>query len=392
MLTCPKCVSELTLPALGDTTTCPGCGLVVHISSLSPGVDGQLGRTATASYPDRDQVDTTRQVVMPKTLGRYDVETLLGTGGFSHVYLAHDKQLDRRVALKVMRPDRLSEKADVRALFEEARIAARLEHSGFVPVYDVAQDDAGRPFLVMKYLPGQSLRERIVAGRMSPTEVAQVIRKISLAMHFAHKQRLVHRDLKPSNILFDAEGEPHVADLGLAVTEQSQIRRAGEWAGTLPYMAPEQVRGETQRLDGRCDIWSIGVIFYELLTGLRPFRGETDQIGDEIQNREPRPPRQLDERIPAALEAMCLKCLRKSLHDRYLSAFDLAEDLGVWLTGSQSKPSAVASAPAPTGDSVPALRSPRFPPSRRRRSLPWPRPGDFWQASRSSYCSHRGAC
>lgn len=336
MLTCPKCVAELTQPIQGDTTTCPGCGLVVHVSSLSP-LQGAVDSTPapTQTYlADQDEASE-RIVAMPKQLGRYEILSLLGSGGFSLVYLAVDSQLGRKVALKVMRPERLKGGTDPRVLFEEARLAARLEHPGFVPVYDVAQDEAGKPFLVMQYLPGKSLRERAQDAPLSFTAAAELVQKLATAIHFAHKQHLFHRDLKPSNILFDAAGEPHIADLGLAVTEKSQIKRAGEWAGTLPYMAPEQVRGETHRLDGRCDIWSLGAIFYELLTGKRPFRGESAQINDEILHREPRPLRQLNENIPAPLEQICLKCLRKSLHERYLSAFDLAADLEQWLRGSE---------------------------------------------------------
>ena len=155
------------------------------------------------------------------------------------------------------------------------------------------------------------------------------------ALHYAHTKGFVHRDIKPANILIDRQGQPHVADFGLALHETTQPGRSGEMAGTVPYMAPEQVRGEAHRLDGRTDVWALGVILYELLARRRPFGGsggDREQVFEEIVYREAKPPREIDAAVPRELERICSKCLSKRMADRYLSAADLAEDLRNWLT------------------------------------------------------------
>ena len=163
------------------------------------------------------------------------------------------------------------------------------------------------------------------------------------AVGFAHQHDLVHRDLKPANLLVDRQGHPHVADFGLAVDENSQRLRKGEVCGTPAYMSPEQVRGLTHVLDGRSDLWSIGVILYELLTGRRPFRGaNTAEVFENVKRRDPKPPRQIKPEIPGELERICLKCLQKRQTDRYASAAELLDDLEAW----SQQPSTIVAGPA----------------------------------------------
>ena len=266
-------------------------------------------------------------------LGRFQIERQLGRGAFGAVYLARDSELDRWVALKVPHAERFASTEELQAFIEEARTAARLAHPGIVTIFDVARDGE-QVFIVQEYVEGQDLG-RFLKSQSSPVagdKSARLMIAIAETLAFAHSKGFVHRDLKPANILLDAQQRPRVADFGLAVHETIQRRRKGERSGTPAYMSPEQVRGETHRLDGRSDLWSLGVILYETLTGRRPFGGETrSELFDEIQYRHPKPPRQIAGQVPAELERICLKCLSKRVTDRYSSALDLAGDLQHWL-------------------------------------------------------------
>jgi len=193
----------------------------------------------------------------------------------------------------------------------------------------------------MEYVEGRSLRELLASGPVSHVQAAELVAQVAEAVHFAHGQGLVHRDLKPGNILIDALGHPHVVDFGLAVHEREQAGRGGEISGTPAYMSPEQVHGEARQLDGRTDVWSLGVILYEMLTRRQPFSGASDsQVFDQILNRQAGPPRQIDAAIPKELEQVCLKAMSKEPTDRYSTALDLAAELRL----AVSSPEAAASA------------------------------------------------
>ncbi|MBC8872197.1 MAG: protein kinase [Planctomycetes bacterium] len=300
--------------------------------STDPDGERSLAETEPiASQADSQVVAPTSNDKHPERIGRYKILGVLGQGGFGTVYRARDDELERDVAIKVWRPDRFPAGADIENLMKEARTVARLEkHPSIVGVYDVGRRDDGSPFVVLEFVEGQSLRQELRStGKKLPTErIWEIIIQITSAIQHAHATGLVHRDLKPANILLDAAGNALVTDFGLAVDEESQRHRAGELSGTAAYMAPEQVRGETHRLDGRADIWALGVILYEMLAGRPPFPGDTrDEIFDEILHREPKPPRQLDPEIDQGLEQICLKCLSKSITERYLTAADLAKHL-----------------------------------------------------------------
>jgi non-specific serine/threonine protein kinase len=267
---------------------------------------------------------------LPKQIGRYEVVSLLGEGAFGAVYLANDPQLKRQAAIKTPHRRHLRHRRSRKQFLDEAQLAAQLKHPVLVSIYDIhAQGDEF--YLVMEYIDGKPLANVLHddwASRRDLRYAAEMLADIAEAVHEAHKRGLVHRDLKPANILIDRAGRPHVTDFGLALHEEDQRGRAWEVSGTPAYMAPEQVRGESHRLDGRCDIWSLGAILYEMITGRRAFAGrKVHDVFDEIVHREPKPPRQIDDSIPIELERICLRCLAKDVSARYTTARDLCDDL-----------------------------------------------------------------
>lgn len=305
-------------------------------ASPSSAPDGQA-MSETGDWPSSEFKDTVHQPgVLPtddntssvKTIGRYRVEKVLGQGAFGTVYLASDDDLDRQVAIKLPRIDRKSpDKAE--AFREEGRALARLDHPHILPVYDVGLTEDGYLYVVSKYVAdSQTLSDYCRERELTFEQITDVLAKVAWGLSSAHENGLVHRDIKPDNILIGDDQSPYVVDFGLALHEDEQSDRPDEFAGTPAYMSPEQFRRKSQFLDGRSDIWSVGVVLYELLTGRHPFTGSTlADLRDEVLERDPKPPRQINSTVPEKLEQVCLRCLEKDITRRYATAADLENDL-----------------------------------------------------------------
>ncbi|MBI3465640.1 MAG: serine/threonine-protein kinase PknK, partial [Planctomycetes bacterium] len=263
----------------------------------------------------------------------------LGEGGFGAVYLGHDEDLDIPLAIKVPSARLLATTRAREEFLREVRIVARLRHDAIVRTYGFRAEGNDQFYIAYEFIEGETLADRIGRSRIPHADAARLAATVADALHYAHLQELYHRDIKPSNILLDRQGRPYVTDFGLAVKEEELSRHRGRLAGTPQYMAPEQVRREGHRVGNRTDIYSLGVVLYEMLCGRRPFSAESnEELFEQIEFREPRPPRSIDDTIPRELERICLKAMSKKVTDRYNTAADMAEELRLALAGISAAP------------------------------------------------------
>jgi serine/threonine protein kinase/tetratricopeptide (TPR) repeat protein len=281
-----------------------------------------------------DSVDSAEQDALPantpKLIGRYEVKQVLGQGAYGVVYLAWDPLLTRNVAIKVPHKERMQAPGAIETFLKEGQSLAKLKHKNILEVFDVSASETDHTcFVVSEYVPNsEDLEIRCQREYPSHVESARLIAEIADGLNHAHLQKIVHRDIKPANILLTIDDHPYLVDFGLALREQDQAQMVSRIAGTPTYMSPEQARGEVDLLDGRSDIWNLGAVLYELLSKQRPFISESiPGLMREIVSGDPKPPRQIDETVPAALEQICLKCLAKNPTDRYATASDVARDL-----------------------------------------------------------------
>jgi len=348
-----------------DQRHCPTCG--ARLAAKAP--LGQCARCLLKLAMVAEEPDAAGGAPIPKQFGDYELLGEIARGGMGVVYKARQKSLDRIVALKIILSGALASEAERKRFRSEAESSAELDHPNIVPIYEVGDQD-GQPFLTMKFIDGESLAIRLrdlavpnqrvppsTAAQLQPEEgdfavpakssvrerqmrVATLMSKIARAVHFAHQRAIIHRDLKPANILLDSRGEPHITDFGLAKrltaeahvsTVDPQLTLTGSILGSPSYIAPEQASGLTKRLSTAADIYSLGVILYQLLTRELPFPGDSAMdILRQVIECEPERPRVHNPAIDRDLETICLKCLDKDPQRRYGSAEALVDDLDRW--------------------------------------------------------------
>jgi len=319
---------------INASRVCGECGAIVFADAPQGVCSVCLLRTGLALLDHKDdQVFGPTIAAILKEFGDYELLEEIGRGGQGVVFRARQKSLNRTVAIKVIGLGHWATKAHLKRFRLEAEAAASLDHPGIVPIHEVGERD-GSCYFSMKFVEGGQLDEVVRHEPMSIRRAVELMAKVSRTVHYAHENGILHRDIKPGNILLDKKGEPHLTDFGLArlVESESTVTRTLEVLGTPSYMAPEQAAGNKAELTSATDVYGLGAVLYQLLTGNPPFAGGTTyETIKLLLDTEPRQPRLLNPKIDRDLSTICLKCLEKDPQHRYSSALALAEDLERWL-------------------------------------------------------------
>jgi eukaryotic-like serine/threonine-protein kinase len=313
-----------------------------------------------------------RSCSLPEHFGRYRVLRCLGQGTMGAVYLADDTELERPVALKIPKFTDDGDEDLATRFYREARAAAHLRHANLCPVYDVGEIDGVR-YLSMAYIEGQPLSEVLAnGGPLDGRAAATFVLKLARALEVAHGRGVIHRDLKPANIMIDGHQEPMIMDFGLArrinKKEDSRLTQEGMLMGSPAYMSPEQVEGDTQRMGPSCDIYSLGIILYELLTGEVPFKGSIAAVMGQVLSAAPRKPSKVKPGVDPAIEAICLKMIAKLPEDRFASMTEVVRALDAYTSG---RPTGVVIPEAYRSSVLPAVDDAQPAPSRGIVIAPW---------------------
>lgn len=305
-------------------------GSDVYFETLSRHVVGPA-LVAFAEDPQSDPGDVGQHV------SHYEIVEKIGGGGMGVVYKARDLRLGRTVALKFLPPQLTSDPVARARLLAEARAASALDHPNIGVVYEIADGSEERPFIAMAWYEGETLLEKLRSGPLPIADAVAIAGQLAGALASAHAAGIIHRDVKPANVLVTRSGTAKLLDFGIAKLIGTDITAEPVRRGTLPYMSPEQTQGRA--IDGRTDVWSLGVLLYEMLAGQRPFRGESDAIlVKAIRSDAPRAVTDLRPEVPPSLEKVVNRCLRKEVADRYQDALEVATQLRRWLEDGAATP------------------------------------------------------
>jgi WD40 repeat protein len=353
---------SVTPAAGGDALFCPDCHAMIPrppgTASLGDSHDSPSGTLHPGEGPASDVIcPTCGRTVGPvlasqlseemhRTIGGYQLLQEVGRGGLGRVYKAYDARLRREVAIKMLSGP-YADKDALARFRREAEVPARLQHPNIVQVFDVGEQE-GVSYIVMEFMRGGNLKVKLAGEPIPSPDAAHLVATLARTMQFAHTHGIVHRDLKPANVLLTEEGIPRISDFGLAQLPQSgaeNLTQSGAIVGTPAYMAPEQAQPGSQAISVRTDIWALGAMLYEMLSGRPPFRAQTYQeVLRQVVTDEPVPPRRLQPKVSRDLETICLKCLQKEPQRRYATAGELADDLHRFLDGEPIRARPVSSA------------------------------------------------